>query len=208
MKLKWIVLSGVLGVVAVLLACLLPAPAGDAGSSTPFIALSAVPVPEIPAKAAALVQAAAAPDREQTARAVLQAVAAIARPGVLPYVVSAVCRDNPEMAATVVVTAIQLHPEDILFYAKAAVCAAPGQVEQIVAAACLADSSSFANVALIVSMQMPSANNLILKGLVRAIPGLDPFLEKAEIQAGPTDFDAVIRLTAQLVNDALKAQAK
>src|ERR1039457_3727317 len=98
MKLKWIVLSGASGIVAVLLACLLSAHGGNAAPSTPFLALSGMSVPEIPAKAAELVHAAAAPDREQTAQDVLRAVSMIARPGVLPYAVSAICRGNPEAA--------------------------------------------------------------------------------------------------------------
>src|SRR5450756_1651217 len=64
---------------------------------TPFIALSGLPVPEIPARAADLVHAAAPSGREQTARDALLAVSTLARPGVLPYVVSAICHTHPEI---------------------------------------------------------------------------------------------------------------
>jgi hypothetical protein len=87
-------------------------------SFTPFTILSGVSVPEMPAKAADLIQAAAVADREKTAQAVLRAVATIARSGVLPYVVSAICRRNPEVAGPVVTTAIELQPPDVLIFAR------------------------------------------------------------------------------------------
>jgi len=208
MKLTWIVFSGALGVLAVLLACLLSAHGGNAVPSTPFLALSGVSVPEIPAKAAELVQAAAASNRDQTVQEVLRAVSMIARPGVLPYVVSAVCRGNPEAAGSVVATAIKLQPEDMLVFCKAALCAAPGQVEQIVFSACKSAPASCANVAVAASRQLPAANNLIRAGLAGARPELELYLEEAETQADTNDFEAVIQQAVQLFNDASKAQAK
>jgi len=208
MKMKWIVFGGASGVLAVLLACLLSAHGGNAVSSTPFLALSGVSAPEIPAKAADLVHAAAASDREQTARDVLRAVSTIARPGVLPYVVGAVCRGNPEVAGPMVATAIELQPEDVLIFSRAALCAAPGQVEQVVFAACKAAPPSCANVALVASRQLPAANNLILAGLAGARPDLELYLREAEIQASPNDFEGIIKKAAQLYNDALKPQPK
>lgn len=172
------------------------------------MALSSVAVPEIPAKAAALVLAAGASDREQTAQEVLRAVSVIARPGVLPYVVSAICRDNAEVAGCVVATAIELQPEDVLIFSKAALCAAPGQVEQVVFSACKAAPPSCGNVALEASRQWPAANSLILAGLSSAQPELKPYLEVAEIQAGTNGFEAVIKRTVQLFNDARQAQPK
>lgn len=209
MKLKWIVVSGASGVLAVVLACLLSAHGGNANSSTPFIALSGVAVPEMPAKAAELVQAAAASDREQTAQAVLRAVSVIAKPGVLPYVVSAISRGNPEAAGSVVATATELQPRDVLVFSQAALCAAPGKVEQIVLSACKAAPATCADVALVASRLLPSSNDLILAGLAGARPELKPYLEAAEIQAGPSDCAAVIRRAVQLFNrDASQTRAR
>jgi hypothetical protein len=206
MRFKWIVLLSASGMLA-LLACLLSAHGGNAVNSTPFIALSSVSVPEIPAKAADLVHAAAA-DREQTAQEVLHDVSVMARPGVLPYVVSAICRGNPEAAGTAVATAIELRPEDVLIFSRAALYAAPGQVEQIVFSACRATPPSCANVALVASRQLPSANNLILTAFASAMPNLQPYLEKAEIEVGTNHCEDVIMRTVNLFNDDLKAQAK
>jgi hypothetical protein len=208
MKLKWIVLSGASGVLGVLLACLGSARGNNAASPTPFIALSSVSVPELPAKSAELVHAASTTDRQQTANEVLHAVSVLAKPGVLPYVVSAICGGNPEVAGSVVATAIKLRPEQVLIFCKAALCAAPGQVEQIVFSACKAAPASSAAVALVASTQLPSANDSILAGLSSARPDLELYLEEAEAQAGTNDIQAVIQRTVQLVEDASKARGK
>jgi hypothetical protein len=207
MKLKWIVFLGASGLLA-LLACLFSAPGGNAHYATPFAALSSVPVPEIPAKAADLVHAAAASTREQTVNEVLRDVAAIARPGVLPYVVSAICRRTPEATGSVLATAIDLQPGDVLIFTRAALCAAPDQAEQIVYSASKAEPPSCADVALVAYRQLPSASKLILAGFAGAMPGLEIYLEKAELQVGTNDCEAVIMKTAQLFNDTLKARAK
>jgi hypothetical protein len=155
-----------------------------------------------------LVHAATTSDREQTARDVLRTVSMIARPGVLPYAVSAICRGNPETAGSVVAAAIALQPEDGLIFCKAALGAAPGQAEQVVFSACKAAPPSCADVALAAAAQLPSASDLILSGLARARPDLELYLEEAEIQAGTNHCEAVIQRAVQLFNDALKAPAK
>jgi hypothetical protein len=208
MKLKWTAFSGASGILAVLLICLAPAQRVDAQTVTPFIALSGVSVPELPAKASELVQAVAAPDREQTARDVLHVVSMIARPGVLPFVVSAICRGTPATAGAVVATAIELQPGHVLIFARTALCAAPGQVEQVVCAACTAAPASCANVALLASEQLPAATGSILAGLTGAMPYLKYYVEQAEIQLGTNDCQAVIRQAVQLSNDASRARAK
>ena len=208
MKLKWIVLLCSSGLLAVLLACLWSAQGGNGVPSTPFIDLSGVPVPEIPAKAAELVHEADASDRDRIAQDVLRAVSTIAKPGVLPYTVSAICRANPEVAASVVATAIRLQPEDVSVFATAALCAAPGQVEQVVFSACKAAPASCAEVAVVASRQLPAANDLILAGLIGARPELELYLEEAQIEVGTNDFEALISRIVQLYNEALKAPAR
>jgi hypothetical protein len=200
------VLRGTSGVLAVLLACIVSAHGGSLASPTPFMVLSGVSVPEIPAKAAELVHAAAVTNREQTAREVLQAVSVIARPGVLPFVVGAICRDSPEVAGDVVATAISLQPHYALFFSRAAVCAAPGQVQQVVFSACKAAPGLYADLALDAFGQLPSKGDLILAGLFGAYPGLKPFWEEAQAQVGTNDFVAAIKRTEQLLADAYKAQ--
>jgi hypothetical protein len=208
MKSKRIVLLGTTGALSVLLACLLYARGSSAIPSTPFLALSSVSVPEIPAKAADLVHAAAASDRERTAEEVLRGVSVIARPGVLPFVVSAICRSDPEMAGPVVRMAIELQPEDVLDFTEAALWAAPGQAEQIVFSACKAAPHSSANVALAAYTQSPSSHDSILAGLVGALPYLEVYVQAAEIEVGTNNFAAVMNQTVQLFDNDLRAQAK
>ena len=115
---------------------------------------------------------------------------------------------TPEVAGTVVTTAIGLQPEDVLYFCHAALCAAPGQVQQIVFSACQASPGSFGNVAMVAFTQLPDAKNLILAGLTGALPYLAYYLERAEILVGPDDFETLMKQTVQLVTDAYKAQAK
>src|ERR1017187_3494490 len=208
MKLKWLIGIGTAGGLAILAVCLMPAPAGQADAATPFLALSQVPVPEMPAKAAELVLAAPVLQRESTAAAVLRAITTMARPGVMPYVVSAICQSTPEVAGTVVAPAIQLQPDDELAFCRAAVLAAPDRVEQVVASACAAAPASFANVAMVAFWCRPDANRLILDGLTNALPGLKPFLDQAASLDGTNDFEAVIKQTWRLVYDANKSESK
>ena len=207
MKFKWLVGLGGVGGLAVLAVWLMPAPSDQADAATPFLALSRVPVPEMPAKAAELVQASPVLDREATAAAVLRAVTTVARPGVMPYVVSAICRSNPEVTGTVVATAIQLQPNDELAFCRAAMIAAPDRVEQVVASACAAMPGSFANVAMVAFGCAPDADRLILDGLTNSLPALKPFLERARLLDSTNDFETVIHKTVRLVNDANKSKA-
>jgi hypothetical protein len=197
MKLKRIIWPGASGVLAVLVG-LTCAQGGKAAPLTPFIALSRVSAPEIPAEAAELVHAASATDRERTAEEVLQAVSAVARSGVIPFVVSAICRESPELAGPVVAKAIERQPDGVLIFAKAALCAAPGQVKQVVFSACKAAPNSYAEIASIASRQLPAANDLILSGIIGALPALKLDIEEAEIEVGTNDVKAVIGRTVQL----------
>ncbi len=205
MKLKWLAGLGAAAGLVALVVWLASAPGGQAAAATPFLALSRVPVPEMPATAADLVRAAPVLEREATAAAVLRAVTTMARPGVMPYVVNAICRRNPEVAGTVVATAIQLQPEDELAFCRAAVCGAPDCVEPVVAAACQAAPASFANVAMVAFECRPDADPLILDGLTNALPGLMPYVDQARQPGGTNDFPTVIKRTAQLITDAAKA---
>jgi hypothetical protein len=193
---------------AALLAWLPSAYAGNPGDSTPFIALSAVSVPEIPAKAADLVAAASPSDRVQTVSEVLRAVSSIARPGVLPYAVSAICRKNPETAGSVMATATSLQPQDALIFVRAALCAAPGQVEQVVFSAASTMPSLCVSVALVACQQLPAAGDPIREGLVRARPDLELYLEEAESKQGTNNYQTVIRQAAQLADEAARARVR
>lgn len=181
---------------------------GAAVPSTPFIELSAVSVPEMPAKAADLVQGAVAADRVLTVRAVLQAVSVIARPGVLPYVVSAICSRSPEAAGATVAMAVGLQPEKVLIFCRAALCGAPNQVEEIVFSACRAMPAAWVDVAETAAAQVPSAQDAILTAVGRVRPDLELYLEEAEVQTGTNDVQSVINQAVKSFNDSAKTQRK
>ena len=205
MNLKWLVGLAAASGFVVLVVWLVSAPGSQAVAATPFLALSRVPVPEMPATAADLVQAAPVLQREAAAAEVLRAVTTMTRPGAMPYVVSAICRRNPEVAGAAVATAIQLQPDEELAFCRAAVCAAPDRVEQVVASACAVAPASFANVAMVAFQRWPDANHLILDGLTNALPDLKPYLDQAAQQDGTNDFPAFLNRTVQLVWHATKA---
>jgi hypothetical protein len=195
-------------VLAVLLASLLPSYGDNPGGSTVFLALSAVSVPEIPARAAELVGAADSSDRVRIAVETLSAVSNIGMPGVLPYAVSAICRKNPETAGPLVAAAVGIQPQDVLVFTKAALCAAPGQVEQVVFSASRALPALGASVALVACQQFPGAGDPIRAGLVRARPDMELYLEEAESRQGTNNYQTVIRQAAQLSDEAARARAR
>ncbi len=190
------------------MALTLAAYGGNSSAPTVFLALSSVSVPEIPARAAELVAAAESSDRGRTATEVVRAVSEIARPGVLPYTVSAICRKNPETAGAVVATAVSLQPQDVLAFVKAALCAAPGQAEQVVFSASSAMPDLGANVAVVACQQLPAATDPIREGLVKARPQMELYLEEAESKQGTNNYQTVIKQAAQLLDEAAHARAR
>jgi hypothetical protein len=97
-----------------------------------------VPVPEMPAKAAELVQAAQKKDRQATALTVVRAVVAKHR-AAAPLVVSAIAKVDPNLAPAVAAASAEIAPEQASSIATAAIAVAPGQSvvirEQVVKAA-------------------------------------------------------------------------
>jgi len=118
------------------------------------------------------------------------------------------CRANPETSGTTVAAAIELQPRDVLIFSRAAACAAPEQAGQIVSSACKSAPSEFINVTLVVSQQLPSANEAVLKGLADGLPGLKDLLNRAEVQCGTNDPATVLGQAFQLFNNPAGAQTK
>ncbi len=207
MKPKWLLTLALSAISLAVCAVFLPPShtSANPAPATPFLALSAVCVPEMPAKAAELVHAADPIERAQTVQDTLHAITMLAKPGLMPYVVSAICAKDPEMAATAVLTATELQGEDAGRFCLAALCAAPAQVEPIVTAACEAAPADFANVALAAAEQAPSQKALILQAVTNAVPDVQRFLDAAEIQAGTDDLLPVMRQTVLLMRQAAKS---
>jgi hypothetical protein len=167
-------------------------------ASNPFVALAGVSKPEFPAKAAELVRSAGSANEKQTAQEVLRATAALAKPGVLAYVVGSICHEVPEVAAVAVATAIELQPADINSFVWGAARNAPQKAEQITYSACQSASNCFDSVALIVSQAAPTARLGILRGLTNALPQLQSTVEKAILQTGTDEIGPVMKQTLLL----------
>ncbi len=197
-----------MAVVAVAVNSLVAARGGNAKEATPFLALSAVSVPEMPAKAAELVAAAAAEDRDSATDDVLRAAATMTKPGVMPYLVSAICHRCPASAGAAGAPAAALQPHAVLIFVNAPGCAAPSGVENIVYSACKKAPNHSANIALIASTELPNQKNEVLAGFANALPGLQTYLEKAKLQVGTNDSEAVIKQTAQLWEQAVRARSR
>lgn len=172
------------------------------------MALSHVPVPEMPAKAAEIVHSADASTRGQVAQDVVRAVSTLARSGVLPYVLSAIGREDPEAMESALTSAIEVQPDDVLIFSMAAVSAAPGQARQITYAACKAAPESFADIVLVLSEKEPSAKAAILQGLVEVFPGLQMYLDEAAVLAGTDELEPVVKQAVQLLNDVARMNRK
>lgn len=94
-------------------------------------AIGSVPFPELPAKAAELVKASAADEREEMATLVVQAAISRSRPSA-PLVVAAVSRVAPEVAAVATVAATRIEAAQANAITAAAISAAPSQEKAII----------------------------------------------------------------------------
>jgi hypothetical protein len=92
--------------------------------------LAAVPLPELPAKAADLVASSKQKDKEAVALAAIQ-FTATAHPGSIAAVVGSLAGTIPGSAATIALTAVKLVPGEALGIDTAAIHAAPNQSGKI-----------------------------------------------------------------------------
>ena len=156
-------------------------PANAVADTSPLGILSHVPAVEMPARAVALVQAAPAKAKIAVLTNTVWAVGGLARPGVMPYVVSALCRANPDLADVVVATALAVNNTPPLTLLSAAKAGAPGANEKIAVAAFQARPADFASLAVTLAETDKATN--VLRDLGEALPNLQPFVDTGRIQA-------------------------
>jgi hypothetical protein len=154
-----------------------------APDKTPLAILGCVPIPEIPAQAVALVRSAPAALRVSVVTNMLWAVAGLARPGVMPYVISSLCRAYPDLADVVVGTAVEINNTPFVTIFSAAKVAAPDMISKITMGAFKARPEAFADIALAVAEHTSVSSTNILRDLSKALPNLQPFLDTARIQS-------------------------
>jgi len=140
-------------------------------------ALTGVPPPEIPVRAANVVLQAGKDEKESATTNVVLAVVEM-NPCTVPSTVAQIARTSPAMAPLAAATAVSFQPNQIYLITKAAVGAAPAQISEIVSAIVDQIPSQYVVVADTASQVSPSAGTNILNGVTRSIPVLEPFVRE------------------------------
>ncbi len=160
--------------------------------------LSGVRSLELPSRAASLVAAAKAADREALAADIIRAGVEV-NAASTPMLVGAVSRANPAVAAQSAGTAASLQPKQLAQITRSAVSAAPSEVEHIVTALCKAQPTSFYIVGISAAdiAISPKAGEAILRGISAASPALSSLIVRATGDVGPAKnaatFGAVLK---------------
>jgi hypothetical protein len=144
--------------------------------------LNAVPVPELPAKAAELVSQAAKEDREVVAVTVVRTAIRKSRPSA-PLVVSAVSKAAPEVAAPVSRVAAEMEAAQSESIAAAAISAAPHAKNEIVSSVHQGVYGTTASTDS--SVTSPAAPALTARGTASTIHG-----GRTEIRLAPINSNA------------------
>jgi hypothetical protein len=171
-------------------------------TTSTFETLSDASVLELPQTAARLVSEAPPTDQSNTAREALLKVATLARPGVIPFAVSAICRAAPNTAAEAVTTAAELQSQDALFIAKAALSAAPAKTQEIVEAVCRQVPQAYPWVAVMAAEENNAAGPQILKGISSALSVLASPIERAQKYCPDGSMAELMQKTHELARAA------
>lgn len=153
-----------------------PALAKEDPSAAINAALSGLPAPELPAKAALLIKAAKPSTRETVSVQVVKTAFRI-NPAAATTIIGAIARAVPDVAAIAAGAAAAEQPDQAANIAKAAAAAAPKQAGGIVAAVCRAVPGDYHNIARAVAAVAPKMRSEILKGVGNAVPELKTRIE-------------------------------
>ncbi len=163
--------------------------------------LKGLPAVEMPAKAAQMIAAASAEDREATLGYVITAALELRPTSILP-VVGAVARQTPEVAAATAVKAAAIQPKKLSEIAAAAAAAAPKQAGNIVEALCKAAPAKYSVVASSVARAVPSASQQIVAAVKVAVPSVKPLVERATSDLAQDASVAAIMLRSELLQSS------
>lgn len=198
----FIVVAGILAVSATLI--LLAKPAAPIKGALDKLAEDSVL--ELPQIAARMVSEAPKTQQAGVAREVLQKVDALAKPGMIPFTVSAICRACPDIADETVRAAAALQPQDVLLIAKAALSAAPARPEIVVEAICRQVPQAYPWVAVMAVEVDPEARGRILKGISLAIPFLVLPIEQAQKYCGDRPMPELMEKVHELATAAYQEE--
>jgi hypothetical protein len=185
-------------------------PTSSVSTSAPgaLSVLRNVTAAEIPSVASRWVSQAAADQRESRALEAVKAVVALSKPGLLPYVVTAVSQAAPSAAPRVAAEAAALAPDFALAATKAAIAAAPAEVERIVAAVCRQAPELAAGVGVVAHAQTPERASDILKGIASGVPALEPLIAKAVQTVAPSQVPQVMEQVREMAATVTRNQQR
>lgn len=127
-----------------------------------------------------------------------------------PLVVGAVSKASPASAAVAAATAVKLQPKLAGPISKAAVSAAPAELEAIVGAMCKAHPSSFASIGINAAAAAKS-DDKVLASSTEALPGLKPLVARSQAEFAAAKrvatLNQVLKHTQDMV-DALSRSTK
>jgi hypothetical protein len=152
--------------------------AADSPAKSVRQTLSAVPMAELPAKAADIVRNAKVRDRGFVTVDVVEAALAI-NPNAAPTVVAAIAKAVPDMASIAAGKAAELRPNRAAEIGRAAAAAAPSKAAKIAAAVSRAAPAEYRNVAVAVAHAAPGNGAQILRAIASVFPELKPAIDGA-----------------------------
>jgi hypothetical protein len=140
---------------------------------TPFNDLRSVSALEMPDRAVRIVQAGAPARQDELIQESLKAVSILARPGILPYTVSALARQFPDRLEAILGAAMDLQPDLVLVYARSCIVQQPSRAEQISYVLGKKSPWNAPAIARILSAGTPDSD-AIIRGLQKGIPEYHP----------------------------------
>ncbi len=152
---------------------------------------------EMPAKAASLVSATKADQREAVTQSLVTEAMA-QRPMVGASLVGAIAKSTPDMASVAALAAVMQDAKQIGPVTKAAVAAAHSQAGKIVSVMCEKFPSKYNLIAMAAFEAAPEASKEILAAVSSAVPALKPFIARAN----STTLPGVIAETEQSLQSA------
>lgn len=165
--------------------------------------LRSVPTAELPAKAASLVAQAKPETAETTVETVVTAAVEL-KSAAAVAVVSAIARQNNELAPVAAAKAASLRPKEAALIARAAAGAAPAQAGKIVHAVCKAVPTKYALISTAVAQAVPSAAKEIMAAVTSAVPSLKPFVERATSRDQNEPMGVIMAQTENLVTETAR----
>jgi hypothetical protein len=125
-----------------------------------------------------------------------------------PLVVGAVAKSSPASAAAASAAAVKLQPKLAGSIAKAAVSAAPSEIESIVSVMCKAQPASFYAIGVSAAQAAPKSGGKVLPAVTAALPALKPLVVRSQAEFAAAKRSASLALVLKHTEDMVAALAR